>query len=106
MQSAALLAYRCFGQMIPTTPRYNYVGIYKVNSGDSWKAWKDLPELAGSPLVEQESLLITHWDKLTEKLTKDQVQHPTSEGLAAEEGARARMGDDVMTGGTEKLGTA
>ena len=106
VQSAALLAYRCFGQMIPTTPRYNYVGIYKVNSGDSWKAWKDLPDLAASPLVEQESLLVTHWDKLTDRLTKDHVQHPTSEGLAAEEGARARMGDDVMTGGTEKLGSA
>ncbi|MBX9728682.1 MAG: hypothetical protein K2X31_07235, partial [Sphingopyxis sp.] len=67
---------------------------------------KDLPELACSPLVEKESLLVTHWDKLTDKLTKDHVQHPTSEGLAAEECARARMGDDVMTGGTEKLGTA
>ena len=106
VQSAAVLAFRNFGQMIPTTPQYNYVGIYKVNSGDSWKAWKNLPDLASSPLVEQDSLLVTHWDKLTDKLTTDQVQHPTSEGLAAEEGARARMGDDVMTGGTEKLGTA
>ncbi|MGB3797660.1 MAG: hypothetical protein WA957_15320 [Alteraurantiacibacter sp.] len=28
VQSAALLAFRSFGQMIPTTPKYNYVGIY------------------------------------------------------------------------------
>tara|TARA_B100000678_G_scaffold276013_1_gene268431 strand:- start:294 stop:413 length:120 start_codon:yes stop_codon:yes gene_type:complete len=39
-------------------------------------------------------------------LTKDDVQHPTAQGLADEEQARARMGDDVLTGGAEKLGSA
>lgn len=106
VHSAALLAYRAYGQMIPSTPSYNYVGIYKVNSSESWQAWTGLPELAGSPLVDQDGLLVTHWDKLTERLTKDDVQHPTSTGLAAEERARVRMGDDVMTSGADRLGTA
>ena len=104
--SAGFLVFRTFGQMIPTVPQYNYVGIYKVNSADAWEAWKDAPELTTSPLIDTSSLLVTHWDRLTDKLTKDDVQHPTSEGLAAEERARTRMGDDVMTGGTEKLGAA
>lgn len=106
VHSAALLAFRSHGQMIPTSPRYRYVGIYKVNSPDSWLAWKGAPELAGSDLVERDGLLVTHWDRLTGKLTKDDVQHPSSQGLAAEELARARMGDDVLTGGAEKLGSA
>ncbi len=106
VQTAGFLMFRTFGQMIPTQPQYRYVGIYKVNSADAWKGWKDAPELSASPLIDQTSLLVTHWDRLTEKFTKDDVQHPTSQGLAAEERARARMGDDVMTGGTEKLGTA
>lgn len=106
VHSAAFLVFRTHGQMIPTTPRYSYVGIYKVNSPDSWKGWQGAPELAGSALIAQDGLLVTHWDRLTAKLTKDEVQNPTSEGLAAEERARARMGDDVMTGGAEKLGTA
>jgi hypothetical protein len=106
VHSAALLAFRSHGQMIPTSPRYRYVGIYKVNSPDSWLAWKGAPELAGSDLVERDGLLVTHWDWLTGKLTKDDVQHPSSQGLAAEELARARMGDDVLTGGAEKLGSA
>ena len=106
VHSAALLAFRSHGQMIPTTPRYRYVGIYKVNSPDSWLAWKGAPELAGSDLVERDGLLVTHWDRLIGKLTKDDVQHPSSQGLAAEEQARARMGDDVLTGGAEKLGSA
>ena len=106
VHSAALLVFRTFGQMIPTLPQYNYVAIYRVNSPDAWNRWQDAPEMTSSPLIEGSSLLVTHWDRLTGKLTKDDVQHPTSEGLAAEEQARARMGDDVMTSGAEKLGTA
>lgn len=106
VHSAGLLAYRSFGQMIPTVPQYNYVGVYKVNSPDAWKGWQGTPLLSATPLIDNASLLVTHWDRLTRKLTKDHVQHPTSEGLAAEENARTRMGDDVMTGGTEKLGAA
>lgn len=106
VHSAALLAFRSYGQMIPTTPRYEYVGIYKVNSPDSWRAWKGASEPGNSNLVEGDGMLVTHWERLTARLTKDDVQHPSSQGLAAEEQARARMGDDVLTGGAEKLGSA
>ena len=41
---------------------------------------------------------------VTGKLTKDAVQNPTSTGLAAEEAARLRMGDRVLTSGADKLG--
>ena len=56
--------------------------------------------------MDQSTIRVTHWERLTGKLTKDDVQNPTSEGLAAEERARARMGTDVLTGGIEKLGAA
>jgi hypothetical protein len=62
--------------------------------------------LSQSACVDQATLRVTHWDWLTGVLTKDDVQNPTSEGLAAEEGARLRMGDRVLTSGTEKLGAA
>jgi hypothetical protein len=62
--------------------------------------------LAAAACVDQASLRVTHWDWLTSMLTKDAVQNPSSAGLAAEEAARLRMGDRVLTSGTDKLGTA
>ncbi|WP_422342735.1 hypothetical protein [Parasphingorhabdus sp.] len=106
VQSAGFLMFRSHGQMIPTEPSVNYVGIYKVNDDQAWKSWKDAPSLADTPSVEQSSLRVTHWDHLTDRITKDAVQYPTSEGLAAEERARIRMGDKVLTSGTDKLGSA
>ena len=101
-----LLMFRQHGQMIPTTPSYQYVGIYRVDDQAAWQEWRDSALLAVAPSVDHNTLRITHWDRLTEKLTKDDVQHPTSEGLAAEERARLRMGDKVLTSGTDKLGSA
>ncbi len=106
VQSAGFAMYRTHGQMIPTTPSHNYVGIYKLNDAAAWRAWQGSPLLVDAPCVDQATLRITHWDWLTAKLTKDAVQNPTSEGLAAEEHARLRMGDKVLTSGTEKLGAA
>ena len=106
VQSAGFLMFRIYGQMIPTTPSYSYVGIYKVNDANAWKAWQDAALMADAQSVDQASVRVTHWDQLTDKLTKDAVQNPTSAGLAAEEEARARMRDKVLTGGTEKLGSA
>jgi hypothetical protein len=106
VQSAGFAMFRTYGQMIPTAPSHDYVGIYKVNDADAWQAWQDLPLLADSPSVDRHSLRVTHWEHLTDRLTKDAVQNPTSQGLAAEEQARLRMGDKVLTGGTDKLGAA
>jgi hypothetical protein len=51
------------------------------------------------------TLLITHWDAITPCITEDQVHHSRSDALAAEEQARLRMGDKVVTAGREKLVT-
>ena len=98
--------FRAYGQMIPTTPSHYYVGIYKVNDANAWQAWQDAPLMADAPDVDKASVRVTHWEHLTDRITKDAVQNPTSEGLAAEEQARLRMGDKVLTGGADKLGAA
>lgn len=106
VKSAGFAMFRSYGQMIPTTPGHNYVGIYKVNDAAAWQAWHASPLLADATCVDQASLRVTHWDWLTPVLTKDAVQNPTSAGLATEESARLRMGDRVLTSGADKLGAA
>lgn len=106
VKSASFAMFRSYGQMIPTMPDHNYVGIYKVDDPDAWQSWRDCTVLARAPAVDAASLRVTHWDWLTPVLTKDAVQNPTAAGLAAEEAARLRMGDRVLTSGTEKLGAA
>jgi len=106
VKSAGFAMFRPYGQMIPTTPGHNYVGIYKINDAAAWQAWQQSSALADAASVDQASLRLTHWDWLTNQLTKDAVQNPTAAGLAAEEAARLRMGDRVLTSGTDKLGAA
>lgn len=104
VKSAGFARFRSHGQMIPTTPGHSHVGIYKINDASTWTGWHGCPLLAEAPVIDQASLRVTHWDWLTSRLTKDDVQHPTAAGLAAEEAARERMGDRVLTSGTDKLG--
>lgn len=107
VKSGALLMFRTFGQMVPTKPEHDYVGIYRINDGGAVAAWREAREqFVGSGLLAEDGILVTHWDRVTGKLTKDAVQHPTAAGLAEEERARARMGTRVKTGGADKLGAA
>lgn len=106
VKSAAFATFRTHGQMIPTTPRHAYVGIYKVNDLDAWKSWQDLPDLTGAPCVDRKTIQVSYWNRITPLITKDAVLNPTGDGLLAEESARARMGDRVLTSGTDKLGSA
>jgi hypothetical protein len=106
VQSGGFAMFRNYGQMIPTKPSHNYVGIYKVNDAEAWRAWQECKVLDQAACVDRATLRVTHWDWLTPKLTKDAVLNPTSAGLAAEERARIHMGDRVLTSGTEKLGPA
>jgi hypothetical protein len=105
VKSAALLVYRDFGQMIPVQPRYRYVAIYRTNDApaarDAWSGADTI--LEASRLLLPDGIRITQWDRATARLTKDDVQHPTAVGLAEEERARARMGEDVRTQGLDKL---
>lgn len=105
IKSAAFLKFRTFGQMIPMTPDYRYVAIYRINDGEAArKAWIGADAmLAKSGMLPPDGARITQWDRATPRLTKDDIQHPTAAGLAEEERARAHMGDRVRTGGTEKL---
>lgn len=107
VKSGALLTYRPEGQMIPSHPDHPYVGIYRINGPAAVDAWRQAHDrLAGSTLLAEGGALVTHWDRITDKITKDAVQHPTAAALAEEERARAHMGDRVKTGGAEKLGIA
>lgn len=105
VKSAAFLTFRTFGQMIPTTPDFRYVAIYRINdpvaAREAWRGADAL--LANSGLLQRDGLRITQWDRATPRLTKDDVQYPTAAGLAEEERARVHMGDQVRTGGAEKL---
>ncbi len=103
--SGAFAMFRTHGQMIPTMPGHGYVGIYKVNDTDAWKAWRETDELTGAPCVDRNTIRVTHWDRITPLITKDAVLNPPGKDLVAEENARARMGDKVLTSGTDKLGS-
>ncbi len=107
VKSGAFLMFRTAGQMVPTQPDHHYVGIYRVNGAEAAQGWRDaVARLAGSGLLAPDGVQVTHWDRVTDKITKDAVQYPTAAGLAEEERARAHMGDRVKSDGAEKLGVA
>ncbi len=103
VHSAAFMLFRSYGQMLPTQPRHHYVGIYKTNRPQAVEAWQESDALRQSPLVDRDSLIVTHWDRLTPKITEDAVHHSSAAALAAEEKARERMGDRVVKAGRDKL---
>ena len=104
VHSGAFLTFRPHGQIMPTTPVHNYAAFYRTNDATAAQAWQNDQTLRGSALVDQSSLVVSNWDHLTPRLTTDDVCHTTAAALAAEERARERMGDKIVTGGREKLG--
>lgn len=105
VKSAGFAMFLAKGQMIPTHPAHAFVGIYKINDANAWRAWQGVPDLAGAAHVAGD-LRVTHWQAITPLVTEDAVLHSRSADLQAEESARARMGDRVLTSGTDKLGSA
>jgi hypothetical protein len=103
VKSGAFLTYRPVGQMLPTDPEFDFVAVYHLSDAAARHRWPGPTLLTASPLVEPAPLAITCWDVLIPRLTKDAVLHPTSELLACEERARARMGSRVHRGGAELL---
>lgn len=103
VKSGVFLMFRPVGQLMPTTPEHQYIAIYRVNGSAAVEAWHEAPLLRDCALVEAGTLQVTHWDRIADKLTKDDVLHPTAAALAEEERARARMGARVKSGGTEKF---
>jgi len=103
VQSGALLKFRPYGQLMPTAPAHAYFAFYRIADAACITGWRNDRLLDDSPLVDHASMQITAWDKLTDRVTEDDVRHTSAAALAAEERARARMGDKVMAGGKEKL---
>jgi hypothetical protein len=103
VQSGALLVYRTYGQIFPTVPEHHFVAIYRVADDKAAAAWGADGLLSGSALVDQTKTRATHWDKVNDRLTEDAIHHTSAAALAEEERARARMGNQVATGGREKL---
>ena len=61
--------------MIPSRPDHRYVGIYRVNGPDAADAWRGAPAtLSGSGLLTEGGAVLTHWDRVTDRITKDAVQ--------------------------------
>lgn len=100
IKSGAFLMFREHGQMLPTRPRHRYVAIYRTLDGEAASSWPgpDRPDL-----LDATATVVTAWDRMTPRLTRDQVSHTDAASLAEEERARARMGDRTLSGGREKL---
>jgi hypothetical protein len=97
VRSGGFLVFRASGQLLPMSPSHSYVGIYRTQGPEAVAAWKASTALSDSPLVNAGDLAVTCWDPIADRLTKDAVFHPSAAALAAEEKARARMGDRVVT---------
>ena len=104
VHSSALLMYRSYGQIMPHAPGHRFVGIHRLNDTGALAAWRGGNSIVGNALIDQTSLAVTHWDALTPRITEDDVHHTTAAALAAEEHARAHMGDRILTLGREKIG--
>lgn len=101
--SGTFMAFSSRAQMTPTQPDQPYLGIFRVTGPDAFRGWQDNPLLAGSEFCDAADVTITCWDRATNKLTKDFVQHPNSAALAEEEAARERLGDRIIKTGADKL---
>jgi hypothetical protein len=96
VRSGALLEYRKTGQMFPEDPESNFLAIYRLSDRRAMDNWTGPAALAASTLIDAKLLETSCWDVHIPRLTKDSVLNPTSELLAAEEKARARMGDKII----------
>lgn len=102
IQSGAFLVFRSVGQMLPTTPRHRHIAIYRMDQPGGVPHWPGHDATADG-LLDRSTTLVTAWEPMTARLTRDQVAHTDAAALAQEERARARMGDRLLGGGREKL---
>lgn len=103
VKSGGFLVFRDYGQLMPTRPKHRYVAIYRIDGAEAAMTWRDAGALLEAAPVERASLLVTQWDRLTDRVSEDQVLNTSAAALAAEERARARMGERVVTDGLDKL---
>jgi hypothetical protein len=98
VHAGAFLPYRAHGQMMPFDPEYRYVALYWTQDDAAASAAWDDPALHGTSLIDQPGLCVSRWQRLTRRLTEDDVLHTSAADLAAEEQARARMKRAAISG--------
>ena len=104
VRSGAFLMYRPEGQLMPSAASHAFVAIYRIDDAAAVAAWRGAPPIDAA-LVDRASLLVSHWEPITRRITEDEVLHSDAEDIAREAQARARMGNRIHRGGEEKLAT-
>lgn len=94
---SAFLVYDPYGQLMTTTPGCSHVGIYHIKDAAAIDAWRESDVLATCTDIDQDSLAVSCWTPITPRITEDDVQHTAASALEAEQRARQRMGDKVIT---------
>lgn len=105
VRKAAFMIFQPQGQLVDAIPAHNFVATYHVAGGDAVSAWREDTALRTCGLIDRDTLAVTCWDPVTPRITEDEVIHSTSASLAAEERARARMGDNVLSDRGNELKT-
>lgn len=102
VRSGAFMTFRPQGQLMPTAASHAFVAVYRIDGPEALRAWQE-GATHDSGIINPASLVISHWEPLTARITEDDVAHTTAAALAAEERARLHMGDRIHRGGQEKL---
>lgn len=105
VRKAAFMIFRPQGQLVDAIPVHNFVATYHVAGADIAATWRSDTAFRACALVDQETLAITCWDPVTPRITEDEVLHTDAASLAAEECARKRMGEHVLSDRGNELKT-
>lgn len=95
--TGAFLAYDKHAQLVEFSAEHDHVGIWRLSDDKARSLWRSRT-LLECPYIDQASLAVSCWDILTDRITEDAVHFSSSEGLAGEERARAR----IKAAGTEQ----
>jgi len=101
VRSGALMSFRPQGQLMPGAASHRHVAIYRIDGEEAVNAWRGVSP--DSHIVDSATLLISHWEPITGRITEDDVIHTSAASLAEEERARKNMGDRIHRGGQQRL---
>lgn len=95
---AGMLARAAQHQMVPSMPDRPYVGIYRLGDRRGALAAMVAAGLNRPPASAGGSIIMSCFETLFDRLTADEVLHPTAAAVAAEAAARAAIGDRYYDG--------